>query len=324
MGSLRVAKKTEAKASDTIIAYKGFDKDWKCRDFQFELGQTYTHDGPVALCQSGFHACEQPMDVFGYYPLGESKYAQVELGGVTDQKEGDTKRVGKSLVLKVSLDIAGLVKAQIEWVRKHADGKSIAEGRKSRAASSGDCSSAASSGYSSSAASSGYSSSAASSGDCSSAASSGDSSSAASSGYSSSAASSGYSSSAASSGDSSRAASSGDYSRAASSGDSSRAASSGDYSRAASSGDYSRAASSGDYSRAASSGDRSSAACDTNGFACIAGIAGRVKGNAGSALSLGYRDKDGRNRIAVGYVGENGIEADVWYRLNERGEFVKE
>jgi hypothetical protein len=243
MGSLRVAKKTEAKASDTIIAYKGFDKDWKCRDFQFELGQTYTHDGPVALCQSGFHACEQPMDVFGYYPLGESKYAQVELGGVTDQKEGDTKRVGKSLVLKVSLDIAGLVKAQIEWVRKHADGKSIAEGRKSRAASSGDCSSAASSGYSSSAASSGYSSSAASSGDCSS---------------------------------------------------------------------------------AASSGDRSSAACDTNGFACIAGIAGRVKGNAGSALSLGYRDKDGRNRIAVGYVGENGIEADVWYRLNERGEFVKE
>jgi hypothetical protein len=288
MGSLRVAKKPEAKASDTIIAYKGFDKDWKCRDFQFELGQTYTHDGPVALCQSGFHACEQPMDVFGYYPLGESKYAQVELGGVTDQKEGDTKRVGKSLVLKVSLDIAGLVKAQIEWVRKHADGKSIAEGRKSRAASSGDCSSAASSGYSSSAASSGYS------------------------------------SSAASSGDSSRAASSGDYSRAASSGDSSRAASSGDYSRAASSGDYSRAASSGDYSRAASSGDRSSAACDTNGFACIAGIAGRVKGNAGSALSLGYRDKDGRNRIAVGYVGENGIEADVWYRLNERGEFVKE
>jgi hypothetical protein len=256
-----VAKKTEAKASDTIIAYKGFDKDWKCRDFQFELGQTYTHDGPVALCQSGFHACEQPMDVFGYYPLGESKYAQVELGGVTDQKEGDTKRVGKSLVLKVSLDIAGLVKAQIEWVRKHADGKSIAEGRKSRAASSGD---------------------------------------------------------------SSRAASSGDSSRAASSGDSSRAASSGDYSRAASSGDYSRAASSGDYSRAASSGDRSSAACDTNGFACIAGIAGRVKGNAGSALSLGYRDKDGRNRIAVGYVGENGIEADVWYRLNERGEFVKE
>jgi hypothetical protein len=274
-----VAKKTEAKASDTIIAYKGFDKDWKCRDFQFELGQTYTHDGPVALCQSGFHACEQPMDVFGYYPLGESKYAQVELGGVTDQKEGDTKRVGKSLVLKVSLDIAGLVKAQIEWVRKHADGKSIAEGRKSRAASSGDSSSAASSGYSSSAASSGYSSSAASSGDCSSAASSGDSSSAASSGYSSSAASSGYSSSAASSGDS---------------------------------------------SRAASSGDTSSAACDTNGFACIAGIAGRVKGNAGSALSLGYRDKDGRNRIAVGYVGENGIEADVWYRLNERGEFVKE
>jgi len=284
--------------NDTIIAYKGFSSDWTCRGFRYEVGQTYTHDGPVSLCNAGFHVCEQPMDVFSYYQPGESQYAQVELGGASnekraDTKRADTKRVGKTLTVKCALDIAGLVKAQIEWVRKQADGKSIAEGRGKSAAASGDSSSAASSGDFSRATASGYYSRAASSGN---------------------------SSSAAASGDSTCAASSGNSSRAASSGYSSRAASSGNSSSAASSGYSSRAASSGDSSSAASSGDFSRAACDTNGFACIAGLSGRVRGNAGSALSLGYRDKDGRNRIAVGYVGENGIEPDVWYRANERGE----
>jgi hypothetical protein len=130
-------------------------------------------------------------------------------------------------------------------------------------------------------------------------------------------------STAASSGDSSTAASSGDYSKAASSGNSSTAASSGDSSTAASSGDSSTAASSGDYSKAASSGNSSTAACDTNGFACVAGVGGRVRGNAGSALSLGYKDRNGRLRIATGYVGESGIEAGVWYAANELGEMVK-
>jgi hypothetical protein len=98
---------------------------------------------------------------------------------------------------------------------------------------------------------------------------------------------------------------------------------SGDYSTAASSGDSSTAASSGDYSKAASSGNSSTAACDTNGFACVAGVGGRVRGNAGSALSLGYKDRNGRLRIATGYVGESGIEAGVWYAANELGEMVK-
>ena len=152
---------------------------------------------------------------------------------------------------------------------------------------------------------------------------------AASSGNSSTAASSGYYSKAASSGDSSTAASSGDYSTAASSGNSSKAASSGDYSKAASSGNSSKAASSGyssmaassgDYSMAASSGYCSKAACDTNGFACVAGVGGCAKGKDGSALSVGYKDSAGRNRIAVGYVGENGVKADTWYRANKDGE----
>jgi hypothetical protein len=261
----------------SIIAYKGFDKDWKCRGFQFEVGKSYKHDGPVKLCSSGFHACEAPLDCISYYDIIDGNFAAVKLSGVTDEKEIDTKRVGSKISIKAKLNIAGLVTAQIEWCKKYADKKSIA---------SGDASTAASSGYYSTAASSGY-----------------------------------YSK-AASSGDSSTAASSGDSSTAASSGDSSTAASSGDSSTAASSGYYSKAASSGDASMAASSGYSSKAACDTNGFACVAGINGRAKGKDGSALSLGYQDAQGRNRIAVTYVGEDGIESDVWYMIKD-GKFIK-
>jgi hypothetical protein len=155
---------------------------------------------------------------------------------------------------------------------------------------------------------------AASSGDSSTAASSGDSSTAASSGYSSTAASSGYSSTAASSGDYSTAASSGDYSTAASSGYSSTAASSGDYSTAASSGDYSTAASSGDYSTAASSGK--------NTVAMAAGLECRVKAGEDGCFASCYKDKAGRIRVLSGYVGEDGIKADTWYRI-KAGKFIE-
>ena len=271
-----------------LIAYKGFNADWTCRGMQFEIGKTYTHDGPIKLCENGFHACETPLDVWNYYPPIASKFAMVELGGVAESKSNDTKRVGSFMAIKAALDIAGLVNAQIEWTRKIAGDKNIASGNSSTAASSGDYSTAASSG------------------DYSTAASSGD---------SSKAASSGYSSKAASSGDSSTAASSGDYSTAASSGYSSKAASSGYSSTAASSGNSSKAASSGDYSKAA---------CDTNGFACVAGANGMAKGNAGSALSLGYVDGKKRLRIAVAYVGEDGIAPDTWYRVDSSGHFIAE
>ena len=156
-------------------AYKGFNNDMTCRGFQFEIGKTYTHDGKIKLCESGFHSCEAPLDVFNFYPP-TALFAEVELDGVSEEThKQDTKRVSKSLTVKAAIDIAGLVKAQIEWCSKKSD-TTIAEGYSSTAASSGYSSTAASSGYYSTAASSGYSSKAASSGDYSTAASSGDSS----------------------------------------------------------------------------------------------------------------------------------------------------
>ena len=153
-------------------AYKAFNHDMTCRGFQFEVGKTYTHAGEVSLCNAGFHACEAPLDVLGYYPP-TALFAEVEMDGVSDEKSSDTKRVGKSITVKAGLNIAGLVSAQIKWVSKQADAN-IASGNYSKAASSGDYSKAASSGNSSTAASSGDSSTAASSGNYSTAASSGD------------------------------------------------------------------------------------------------------------------------------------------------------
>ena len=128
-------------------AYKAFNHDMTCRGFQFEIGKTYTHAGEVSLCNAGFHACEAPLDVLGYYPP-TAMFAEVELGGVSNEKSSDTKRVGKSITVKDGLNIAGLVSAQIEWVSKQDDAN-ISSGNSSTAASSGDCSTAASSGYSS-------------------------------------------------------------------------------------------------------------------------------------------------------------------------------
>ena len=135
-------------------AYKGFNLDMTCRGFQFEVGKTYIHDGEIKLCESGFHSCEAPLDVFNFYPP-TALFAEVELDGVSEEThKQDTKRVSKSLTVKAAIDIAGLVKAQVEWCSKKSDA-AFSKGNYSTAASSGDYSKAASSGYYSTAESNG-------------------------------------------------------------------------------------------------------------------------------------------------------------------------
>ena len=98
--------------------YKGFDKDLKCRDFQYEIGKTY--EEPTAdLCEKSFHACERPLDVFRYYEPGKmSRYCEVDLDDVSAQKDNDSKRCGKKIAVKAEIGITGLVKAQIEYVKE--------------------------------------------------------------------------------------------------------------------------------------------------------------------------------------------------------------
>ena len=78
-----------AKSQDVVVAYKGFDKDLRCRGFQYEVGKTYTHEGNVSLCEGGFHACENPLSVWSFYSLvGGNRFAVVEQSGDI-AKDGD-------------------------------------------------------------------------------------------------------------------------------------------------------------------------------------------------------------------------------------------
>lgn len=100
--------------------YKGFDKYLKCSDFQYEIGKTY--EEPTAeLCEKGFHACEYPLDVFGYYAPGDmSRYCEVDLDDVSHKKSNeDSKRCGKKIAVKAEIGIAGLVKAAVDFVMEN-------------------------------------------------------------------------------------------------------------------------------------------------------------------------------------------------------------
>ena len=98
-------------------AYKGFDKNMQCRGFQFEEGKTY-HEDEAELCKRGFHACENPLDVFGYYSPGKNSiYREVELEDVSEERNSDdTKVCAKTIKIGAKLDVAGLCKAHFEYV----------------------------------------------------------------------------------------------------------------------------------------------------------------------------------------------------------------
>ena len=95
-------------------AYKGFDKDLKCRGFQYEVGEEYETD-QAKLCDCGFHACEFPLDVFTYYAPGESRYCEVDLDATEEHKD-DSKRCGKTIHIGSEIGSKGIVEAAVKCV----------------------------------------------------------------------------------------------------------------------------------------------------------------------------------------------------------------
>ena len=97
-----------------ITGYKGFDKDMKCRGFQYEAGKEYETDEAV-LCEKGFHFCKNPHDVFGYYPAGEgNRFALVEAKEVSDERENDSKRVCKKLKINAEISVFDICKIAVQ------------------------------------------------------------------------------------------------------------------------------------------------------------------------------------------------------------------
>lgn len=105
--------------------YKGFDKDLKCRGFQYEIGKEY-EENTADICHKGFHACENPMDVFGYYNPADSRYCEVDLD-TNEQTEEDSKRVGKKIKIETEIGLSGLIQAGVKFILEKVDFKSAKE-----------------------------------------------------------------------------------------------------------------------------------------------------------------------------------------------------
>ncbi len=352
-------------AGKQIVAYKGFDADWKCRGFQYEVGKTYTHDGGVKLCPSpkdvaagfgGFHACEYPLDVFNYYPP-TGQIAIVELGGIVPaDPNGDSKRAGKSITIKALLTIPALISAAIEYTTsrcnpvkaKHSTGDrsaSSATGYSSASSATGDNSASSATGYSSASSATGDRSASSATGDNSASSATGDNSASSATGDNSASSATGDSSASSATGDRSASSATGyrsassatGYSSASSAtGDNSASSATGDRSASSATGDNSASSATGYNSASSATGDRSASITtgaysssavtkeDSHSVAAAVGYQSKARGAKGCAIVCVYRNDDGHLiHIRASKVGENGIKPDVFYTLNDAGDFVE-
>ena len=262
--------------------YKGFDKDLKCRGFQYEIGKEY-EENTADICHKGFHACENPMDVFGYYNPADSRYCEVDLD-TNEQTGEDSKRVGKKIKIETEIGLSGLIQAGVKFILEKVDFKSAKESN------------------------TGYQSAATNTGNQSAATNTGNRSAATNTGYQSAATNTGYQSAATNTGNQSAATNTGDWSVATNTGNQSAATNTGDWSAATNTGDWSVATNTG-YQSAATVGG-------AENIAVVTGYGSKAKGAVGCWLVLTERDEK-MHILGVQAVCVDGetIKADTFYML---------
>ncbi len=155
-----MASKKKAASEEVVTAYKGFKQDLTCRSYQFEIGGTYKHDGEVEACASGFHSCEYPLDVFGYYAPGDSRFAIVKASGQLSRHDDDSKIASATLVVEAEISMPTMISRAIDWIMARLD-SSVEQtvvgdtasntGYQSAASNTGDYSAASNTGYQSAA-----------------------------------------------------------------------------------------------------------------------------------------------------------------------------
>jgi hypothetical protein len=104
-------------SKNVITSYKGFDKNMQCRGFQYEVGKEYEMDGEIKCCNRGFHACKSPMEVWDYYDMLNSRYAEVEQSGKIDAEENTTKVCSSRIKIKAELKLADIINIGVEWLK---------------------------------------------------------------------------------------------------------------------------------------------------------------------------------------------------------------
>ena len=312
-----------------IKTYKGFDKDLKCRGYQYEVGKEYEHKGFVKCCNSGFHACENPLEVLGYYGPANSRYFEVEQSGELQKDDDGSKVASSKISIKCEIGLRGLIDAGVKFILEKVDFKNAKKsntgdysaatntGNRSAATNTGDCSAATNTGdYSaatntgnrSAATNTGYYSAATNTGNRSAATNTGDCSAATNTGNRSAATNTGYYSAATNTGYRSASTNTGDYSAATNTGYYSAATNTGDYSAATNTGYYSAATNTGDYSAAKVEG--------ANSIAIVTGFNSSAAGEIGCWLVLTERDKEGKIKgVQTVEVDGKTIKANVFYKL---------
>ncbi|KSF77640.1 hypothetical protein AO940_15500 [Pseudomonas aeruginosa] len=169
-----MTRKKKTEVEEIVTAYKGFKQDLTCRGYQFEIGGTYKHEGEVEACASGFHSCEYPLDVFGYYAPGESRFAIVKASGQLSRHDDDSKIASATLVVEAEISMPTMISRALDWIMSKVD-KSVEQtvvgetasntGYQSAASNTGDYSAASNTGDYSAASNTGYQSAASNTGD---------------------------------------------------------------------------------------------------------------------------------------------------------------
>ena len=275
-------------------ACKGFDKDLKCRGYQYKVGRKY-EEQEAKICRKGFHACENPLDTLRYYRPGDSRYCEVNLEDNGQRESGDSKVCGKKIKIGAEIGLDGVIKAGVRFIFEKCDGATEDH-------ASGELGNAAASGWSGNAAASGLSGNAAASGVRGNAAASG---------WRGNAAASGWSGNAAASGELGNAAASGWRGNAAASGWSGNAAASGVSGNAAASGVSGTATVTGKYGSAKALGD-----------GCLAvawGPESKAMGKLGTWLVLSEHKNGTIVDARMVRVDGEIINPDTWYMLRDGG-----
>ena len=283
-----------------ITSYKAFDKNMQCHDFQFEVGKEYEMDGEIECGKRGFHACKNPLELWDYYKMLKSRFAEVEQSGKIDKDGKSTKVCSSHIKIKAELKLADIINIGIEWLKNvtspskyKKDGVLDDSGHYAQIGSSGDCAQIGSSGD------------CAQIGSC------------------------GHGAQIGSCGDYAKIGSCGLCTHIGSSGHCAQIGSSGDYAKIGSCGDCAKIGSCGDCAKISSSGD--CAKIDSIGGDSVIMCAGnnsRVKATVGSWITLAewvWNDEKKRNVpicVKTEYVDGERIKTDTWYKL-ENGAFVE-
>ena len=300
--------------------YKGFDKDLKCRGFQYEIGKEYETEKAKA-CECGFHACVNPFDVFNYYAPSDSRFCEVEQSGDIDTHGDDSKIASTKIKVCAEIGLSGIIKAGVKFILDRVN-------HEDSPTNTGNQSAATNTSYRSAATNTGYRSVATNTGDQSVATNTGYRSVTTNTGDQSAATNTSYRSAATNTGDQSVATNTGYQSVATNTGNRSVATNTGYQSAATNTGNRSVATNTGYQSVATNTGYQSAAIVGNEGSVAVAvGYESKAKAGIGSAIVVVERGEwNGCTFPLIGIksaiVDGKTIKADTFYTL-KNGEFVE-